>query len=71
MVRYLGEIMRVRLRPHGIHHTAITDVLTAARGDVREARKFSRHKDVKTLMVYDDQRSDGGGRLARRISDNL
>jgi integrase/recombinase XerC len=57
-----------RVRPHGLRHTAITALLDAGAG-LREAQRFSRHADPRTLMRYDDNRSDIGGEMARRVSD--
>lgn len=69
----LGERAGVagRVRPHGIRHTAITDVLAKSNGNVVEAQKFSRHRDVKVLLVYNDNRADVGGRLAALIADDV
>lgn len=58
-----------RLRPHGLRHQAITSVLDRSGGDIRAAARFSRHKDIRTLAIYDDNRKDLGGAMARLISD--
>lgn len=72
VVRIIGGKCGIKgARPHGIRHTAITDCLTAARGDVTEARKFSRHKNINTLVIYDDRRTDGAFELAKKVSDNV
>ena len=34
------------------------------------AQRFSRHKDVRTLEKYDDNRTDLAGDLARRLADD-
>lgn len=59
------------VRPHGLRHTAITAVLDLSHGDVRRARDFSRHADIRTLTTYDDNRQDFGGELARQLGDEL
>lgn len=56
------------VRPHGLRHTAITAVLDAGAG-LREAQRFSRHADPRTLMRYDDNRSDIAGEMARSVSE--
>ncbi|GJG89174.1 hypothetical protein tb265_43550 [Gemmatimonadetes bacterium T265] len=56
------------VRPHGLRHTAITALLDAGAG-LREAQRFSRHADPRTLMRYDDNRTDIAGEMARRVSD--
>src|SRR5205807_3751086 len=58
IVRELGEQVQVRARPHGVRHAAITAVLDLSQGDVRAAARFSRHADIRTLTVYDDNQQD-------------
>lgn len=67
-VRKLGEKVGLRARPHGLRHAAITAALDATKGDVRTVQRFSRHKDVRVLCVYDDQRRDIAGEVSRLIS---
>ena len=55
------------VRPHGLRHGGITRALDLTHGNVRETARFSRHKDVRTLMVYDDNRTDVGGEITRLI----
>jgi integrase/recombinase XerC len=55
-------------RPHGLRHQAITQALDLGR-DVRDVAKFSRHKDVRTLMIYDDSRRDVGGDIAKLLGE--
>jgi integrase len=57
-----------RVRPHGLRHTAITAVLDAG-ASTRDAQRFSRHKDPRTLLRYDDNRADLRGRLAAELSE--
>lgn len=56
------------VRPHGLRHHAITRALDLTHGNVRDVAQFSRHKDIKTLMVYDDRRKDVGGAIACMIA---
>jgi len=46
-----------RMSPHRIRHSAITAALDASKGNVRDVQKFSRHKNIETLMIYDDNRT--------------
>src|SRR5256714_13843780 len=62
IARGLGEQVQVRARPHGVRQAAITAVLDLSQGDVRAAARFSRHADIRTLTVYDDNRQDLGAR---------
>lgn len=72
IVAAAGEAVGVQgVRPHGLRHSAITAVLDATNGDVRRARDFSRHSDVRTLTIYDDARTDVGGELAHRLGEAL
>ena len=56
------------VRPHGLRHAAITDALNLTRGDVRAVQRFSRHRDLRVLTVYDDNREDLGGAVARLVA---
>ena len=56
------------VRPHGIRHTAITALLDAGVG-LRDVQRFSRHADVRTLAVYDDNRTDIAGKMAVTMSE--
>ena len=58
------------VRPHGLRHQGITRALDATGGDVRAVRKFSRHSKVETLMVYDDNRADLAGDVARAVAED-
>lgn len=71
IVRRLGTTVGALARPHGLRHTAITRVLDMTKGDVRAARKFSRHKNLETLTIYDDAREDVAGELATKLSEEL
>jgi integrase/recombinase XerC len=69
LVRDLGRKAGISgtTRPHGLRHQAITETL-AASYTIREAMKFSRHADPKTLMVYDDNREDVAGDIAEYLA---
>ena len=57
-----------RVRPHGLRHAAITEVLDVTRGDFRTAQRFGRLAKADTLQFYDDNREDLGGGAARLIA---
>lgn len=66
-----GEAAGVgRVRPHGLRHASITAALDAG-ADVREVQKHSRHRDLRTLTLYDDNRADLAGRVAALVSGLL
>jgi integrase/recombinase XerC len=54
-------------RPRGLRHSAITAALEATNGNIAEVMKFSRHKDPKVLMKYDDNRKEVAGDIAGKI----
>lgn len=54
--------------PHAIRHLSITTALDRTNGDVRAVQKFSRHKKLDILMVYDDNRRDEAGRIAALVA---
>jgi integrase/recombinase XerC len=57
-----------RVLPHGLRHSAITTALDETNGDVRSVMSFSRHAKAETVLRYDDNRRDVGGRIADRLS---
>lgn len=44
------------MSPHKIRHSSITAALDATNGNVRKVQKLSRHTQLDTLMIYDDNR---------------
>src|SRR5919202_4070520 len=48
--------IRKTMSPHRIRHSAITSALDATDGNVRKVQKLSRHRQLDTLMIYDDNR---------------
>jgi integrase/recombinase XerC len=54
--------------PHRLRHTSISTALDKTQGDVRSVRLFSRHRDVSTVLIYDDARGDRGGSVARLVA---
>lgn len=71
VVRKLGESVGVHVRPHQLRHAAITRVLDRNGGNIRAAARFSRHRDVRVLAVYDDNRTDIAGEMAALVSDGV
>jgi integrase/recombinase XerC len=71
-VRCVGRSVGVRVRPHGLRHTAITAAVKAAQANgmsLEEVLDFSGHADVRTLMVYRDRERNVQGRLAALVAD--
>ena len=68
IVSELGLKAGLTVRPHGLRHLAITSALDLTNGDVRAVQKFSRHKDMRVLNLYDDNRQDLAGDVARLVA---
>ena len=71
MVKKLGKAVVVEVRPHGLRHAAITEALNLTNGNVRALQRFSRQKALQVVTVYDDNRSDIGGQVARQIASEV
>ena len=59
-----------RSNPHGLRHLAITEGLERTNGNVRAVQQFSRHSSVKTIQIYDGNRKDLGGKVARLVASD-
>ena len=59
-----GDPLFVKLR-----HAAMTAVLDATKGDVHTSQRFVRHRDVRTLQRYDDNREDLQGSATELLSN--
>ncbi|WP_264319867.1 tyrosine-type recombinase/integrase [Zarconia navalis] len=44
------------MSPHRVRHSAITAALDASNSDYRKVQRLSRHADIRTLQIYDDNR---------------
>ena len=71
LVRRLGAAVGLTVRPHGLRHAAITQALDLTGGDLRRFQRFSRHRDVRTIGRYDDNRQDLGGEVARQVAGSV
>ena len=68
IVGWLGAKAGLTVRPHGLRHLAITTALERSNGDMRAVAKFSRHKDLRTLSRYRDNRPDLAGKVASLVA---
>jgi integrase/recombinase XerC len=68
VVRKLGSKAGLRVWPHGLRHAAITEALDLTGGNVRAVQKFSRHRDVRVIERYDDNRTDLAGQVACQLA---
>jgi len=67
IISELGQAVGLATRPHGLRHAGITAALDATNGNTRTVQKFSRHKKLDTLSLYDDARQDLAGEVARLV----
>ena len=57
------------MSPHRIRHSSITEALNLTNGDVRKVQKLSRHSNLNTLMIYDDNRQNHQGEVTGMLDD--
>ncbi len=70
MVRKAGRAVGVEVWPHAFRHGAVTAALDSGH-TLREVQRFSRHKDIRTVQIYDDNRQDLGGKVARELAQEV
>ncbi|MEL7078652.1 MAG: tyrosine-type recombinase/integrase [Cyanobacteria bacterium J06648_1] len=58
-----------QMSPHRIRHGSITAALDATNGNLRKVQKLSRHKDINTVMIYDDNRTNYQGEVTQLLDD--
>jgi len=68
MIRKMSVEKGIDATPRGLRHTAITAALDLTGGDVRAVQRFSRHRDIRVLLRYDDNRMDLGGKIAHLVA---
>ncbi|MGB5636524.1 MAG: tyrosine-type recombinase/integrase [Waterburya sp.] len=59
------------MSPHRVRHSSITEALNLTNGDVRKVQKLSRHKNINTLMIYDDNRQNLQGEVTGLLDDSI
>jgi integrase/recombinase XerC len=70
LVARLAKAAGVDITPHGLRHTAITELLEATDSDVRMAQRFARHSNPATTMIYDDNRKHLAARGVKALEDH-
>ncbi len=60
--------IKKRMSPHRVRHSSITAALDATDGNVRKVQKLSRHRQIDTLMIYDDNRAKDQVELSEILS---
>lgn len=57
------------MSPHRIRHSSITAALDVTQGNVRKVQKLSRHANLDTLMIYDDNRTKDQLEISDLLAD--
>ncbi|MFW6295640.1 MAG: tyrosine-type recombinase/integrase [Halothece sp.] len=60
--------IKKRISPHRLRHSSITAFLDASGGNVRAAQRLSRHLNLDTLQIYDDNRQDMQGEASELLA---
>ena len=71
IVKKYAESVGIDLSPHRVRHSAITAYLDVSEGNVRAAQSLSRHQNLSTLMIYDDNRHQLQGKASKDLGDLL
>jgi integrase/recombinase XerC len=71
IVRELAAMAGIKktISPHRIRHSGITAALVVTGGDVRRVQKLSRHSNLNTLMIYDDNRLNHQSEISEILSE--
>ena len=71
LVRKYAKLAGIKkvMSPHRIRHSSITEALNLTNGDVRKVQKLSRHSNLNTLMIYDDNRQNLQGEVTDMLDD--
>ena len=74
IVRGYGEDAGIKAWPHGLRHTAITEAVKRSQEagyPLETAQDFSRHTDIRTLLVYRDRERNLQGEIAGLVAGAL
>ncbi|MEP0872403.1 tyrosine-type recombinase/integrase [Trichocoleus desertorum AS-A10] len=63
--------IKKRFSPHRCRHSSITAALDATGGNVREVQKLSRHKNLQTVLLYDDARLNAQQKVTDLLSEMM
>ena len=69
IVSTLGKKVGIKTRPHAIRHASVTDLLELTNGNITGVQQFAGHKDVRTTCIYNDNRKDEAGQLAKLLEE--
>jgi integrase/recombinase XerC len=69
IVGRLGAKAGLTVRPQELRHLAITTALDRTEGDVRAVAEFARHKDLRPLSRYRDNRYGLADKISRLVAE--
>lgn len=61
--------IKKQMSPHRIQHSVIMAALDATDGNVQKVQKLSRHRNLNTLMIYDDNRGRDHGDVTDLLNE--
>jgi integrase/recombinase XerC len=67
---YGQRVLKKPLHPHALRHYSITQALEDG-WKMEEVQKLSRHRDIRTLQIYDDRRLDVQGKISAGLVRRL
>lgn len=74
LIRWLGQQVDIKTRPHGVRHLSITEACKAAQNNgfaLEEVMDHSRHKSIATLMIYRDRERDVQGAISTLVANTI
>jgi integrase/recombinase XerC len=71
MVVERGRKAGVTTTAHGLRHVSATTALDVTNGNHRAVQQHTGHRDVRTVQIYDDNRLDLAGEVARAVAATL
>jgi integrase/recombinase XerC len=74
LIRWLGQQVNVKTRPHGVRHLSITEACKVAQNNgfaLEEVMDHSRHKSIATLMIYRDRERDVQGAISTLVANTI
>lgn len=74
LIRWLGQQVDIKTRPHGVRHLSISEACKAAQNNgsaLEEVMDHSRHKSIATLMIYRDRERDVQGAISTLVANTI
>jgi integrase/recombinase XerC len=71
LISLMGKKLNIKVRPHGLRHTSITEAIKIAKSKgmgLDDVLDHSGHANVTTLMIYNDREKDMQGQIASMVA---